>query len=845
MPVRRVALVLPSDRLADLGLDYQGDAAANLLAAWTTLWHPQLLATTGTIPTIRAVDSLFGGADLDGELLVVPAVTWGDDVDSWRQTLSATAQQLVPSIHESTDRTAIWQSIAQGLDASQSNTDNPPPAANAVSSELAAEFYALGFAYFQIEMLTRVMRYGPLGETTSMATHAVEAARAAIAGDDIDRPLAAAYDSLTQSRNHYYPVDFHLIDVTLADERLLAEPLRRAVARGHAKNLLLAGQLAERIAAEHAATAEAIGSAIRSGSLELIGGSYFGGNLARLSPEQLLADLRRAGTARRLLTSTPGAFANFDGVVAPLLPNLIEQLGYHGVLGANFCGAALPPLYPPRCRWRGIDCTGVEALTTVPLDRGDAGTMLKLSHYLAEAMDNDLTATVVLAGWPAAETPFFDDLCRVAARSDVLGHFCRLSDYFTTTTSADRVESLAASYYRAPQQMQPEAQAPTPGLLALAGGVATGDGTDQQLWADLFGLTVGDPATAAGWLVVNATNQPAYAAGSAALLRGVPAWGFSWEAAQAPPPPVPLSEQQQLRNSELELQLADTGGIGGVVLHRYRGTQLSQKLVLVGDEELQLGFDGHQPPEASDRGCRATSRYRIIDRQGATLAHVVQTCQLSLVGAELRLHWHISDVSPELPTHVQLASRIAWRDQAATVSSLHQGLWLPTTSSRMAGTRAIRIDGSPTPLTLAFDRPLDHRRSELNWLDSWLPVAEGPAVAAAIRFANHSPWQPTGVVRIPTRGRLDQSHGWWLHFSSPHVMATAIEPVDSRTFDLRIVETSGHERRCKIATWRAIESAALVDLEGNDIEQLAIDEGAAMVPLAGYDYRQVRLVLGD
>ncbi len=838
MSIQRASVVLPTDRLADMGLDYDHAVASNLLAIWAVAWHPRLIATTGAIPAIRSVGSLLEMTDIASELLLVPSLTWADDVTTWRDNLPVDQQPFVPLLTEITDRDEAWQIIEQNA--------GDRLVGRSLPDGLVAEFYALGFAYFQIEMLTRVMSYQSVAEESRIVASVVAAANKALDGEPIDDDLAAAYDALTQCRNHYYPVDFYLVDVTLATESVVGESLTRALAESHQRNLLLTGELAEHIATMHPSTAAAIKSAVADGRLEVIGGSQTGGDLSRFGAEELLADLIVARESIAQLAAAPRSFANFDGVVAPLVPKLAEGLGYHGVLMTNFAGHVLPPLYPPRCRWQGLDGTRVEALVVSPLDRTDVGTMLRFSELLSQAMDNDLVATLVLAGWPGEMAPHFDDLKVIARRSEVLGRFVKLNDYFTTTTSVDRIESLATSYYRGSPARQPAAKsnASELGLFALAS--ATSKPVEASEWARLLGLETTDAASADGWLYINASPNARSGFGSHCVLKPVEPWGFSWQPSPTPQPPLPIVEGLLLRNELLELELSETSsGIASLRLYSARGTQLSQKLVLLGGDEFQIAFDGHAIVESvPSTGC-IESQMRVVDRTGKVQLSITQTCRVIRNSAEVQLSWSIQQIENPLPSSLRLASRVAWRDQTAGVNWECQDISLPVQQAKIAATSWIHVDTRPAALTLSTSIPCEHRRVGLNWLDTFVPVESISSEPFSLRLAMQRtlPADARQFACIPTVGKPTQQAGWWLHVSSPSVALTHIEPLGDYRFLIRLLETSGEQRQCRLDTWSGIAEARIVDHCGNDTETLAIEAGTARLQLAGYEFAQIALKL--
>ena len=75
MTVRRVSLLMPCSRLEDLPMRLGGDDAADLLSAWTTIWHPALIDATGNLPGWHSVDELPEPETINDELVLVPTVS--------------------------------------------------------------------------------------------------------------------------------------------------------------------------------------------------------------------------------------------------------------------------------------------------------------------------------------------------------------------------------------------------------------------------------------------------------------------------------------------------------------------------------------------------------------------------------------------------------------------------------------------------------------------------------------------------------------------------------------------------------------------------------------------------
>ena len=125
-----------------------------------------------------------------------------------------------------------------------------------IDPKLAADFLALGYCRLQVELLTRHMRYSVTIDELHFHNEAVDAARAAVAGDEATarQHLSACFDALYESRKHFYPVDVFLVDLTLLAETTIGHALRDELAAGATTNLLAPTSLIRQIADQEPAT---------------------------------------------------------------------------------------------------------------------------------------------------------------------------------------------------------------------------------------------------------------------------------------------------------------------------------------------------------------------------------------------------------------------------------------------------------------------------------------------------------------------------------------------------------------------------------------------------------------
>lgn len=59
----KLLIVLPCHSMEDFPIHHRGHEAANLLASWTALWHPALIASAGKMPGWHQTDNPDIGCD--------------------------------------------------------------------------------------------------------------------------------------------------------------------------------------------------------------------------------------------------------------------------------------------------------------------------------------------------------------------------------------------------------------------------------------------------------------------------------------------------------------------------------------------------------------------------------------------------------------------------------------------------------------------------------------------------------------------------------------------------------------------------------------------------------------
>lgn len=442
MKYEELLILLPCHSLEDFPLYHEGEDAQGLLANWTALWHPVLLASAGSTPTWGRVDS--PPATLTRRLIVVPSVGANDLPTGFAQRAKEDSAVLIRKKH---DRQEILDLALAGLEG-----DAVP-----VEAELAADFLALGYCYLQVQLLTRQMRYASNLDEIHFRNQAVAGAKAAVAGDlaTAREKLAACFDVLAEERNHYYPVDAFTIDIVLTAATTLGPRFGKELESPAPLNILISGEHCQLLAGQNPSALERLKGLIEEGRLGLIGGEATEARLPLLSCESVRRDWRRGlDIYRSLLGQRPTVFGRRRSGLSPMLPQWLVQHGFSGALHAACDDGKFPEGSQIKTRWEGIDGSVIDAIARSPLDAARPETYLRYATRLGESMDVDHVATLCLAHWPGGACLWHDDLRRISRYTNALGKFVTVQQYFTDSQSPGQLDRFTAGQYRMPYLKQ-------------------------------------------------------------------------------------------------------------------------------------------------------------------------------------------------------------------------------------------------------------------------------------------------------------------------------------------------------------------------------------------------------
>src|SRR5438067_2259996 len=141
MKYQELIILLPCHSLEDFPTYHEGDDANSLLASWSALWHPALLAAAGKAPTWRRIED--PPADVRERLIVVPSVCVQRLPTGFAQRVKDEGGVLV---RKTGSREEILEEISKNQrteEPKEGRTEEPKN--QRIDDELAADFLALGY----------------------------------------------------------------------------------------------------------------------------------------------------------------------------------------------------------------------------------------------------------------------------------------------------------------------------------------------------------------------------------------------------------------------------------------------------------------------------------------------------------------------------------------------------------------------------------------------------------------------------------------------------------------------------------------------------------------------------
>jgi alpha-mannosidase len=441
MKYRELSVLLPCHSLEDFPLYHAGQEAESLLACWTALWHPALLAAAESAPKWHRVD--YPPDDLQEKLLLVPIISVSQLPAGFAQRAKEAQALLISGEH---DRGVILAKALEWLDGGSN-----------IEAALVADFLALGYGYLQVQVLTRQMRYSSNLDEVQFFNQALAGAKAAQAGDleTARSKISACFDLLAEDRDHYYSVDAYLIDITLVAEQTLGAELRRELAGRTPINLLISGAIAKLLQQREPETHRELLAAMNDNRVGILGGEFNEQRIPLLSCENVLAGLVEGQRSiLEVFERRVEVFGRRQFGLSPFLPGVLEKMQFRGALHATLDDGQFPCGSQIKTRWQGVDSGVVDAIAKPPYDASKPESFLTLAQKLGESMDSDHVATLCFAHWPGQTCIWYDDLKRCAQYTSALGRFITVEKYFADTYLPGHLDRFEANQYKSPYLRQ-------------------------------------------------------------------------------------------------------------------------------------------------------------------------------------------------------------------------------------------------------------------------------------------------------------------------------------------------------------------------------------------------------
>lgn len=479
--IHSLRLLLPCHSLEDFPTYHTGEDAENLLVAWTLPWHPAWLERSGKLPEWTRVENIPDSCA--GVAFLVPRVSQARLPSGFRDRCQ---QQGGLIFNVPTDREEAFKQLLSNADALEQAPPqeriapeaNAPGAANLEAGVASAatsagsmvpaplgscppgvvqRFFALGYTYLQIELLTRQLRYTSNLDQAHFQTLVLQAATAALRSDAaaLDEALGRCFDLLSEERHRYYPMPSLLCDLTLLAPAILSstEPAPQAATQVEPRlpvNWLISADLLRRLRDVQPGRWAEFQAAVAAGDIHLVSCGYNQAPTGLLSHQTLCRNLNWGQAALSHLVGQPArVFGRRLPGLELTLPGLLPRFGFRSALHQALDGERLPQTSHTYLRWQGLDGETLPALTKTIYDAAEANTFLKLGVRIGESLDVDHVAASQFVHWPGQTSVGYRDLMHAAQEGDALGRWCHIEDLIGQINDPGYSPSLSSYDYQA------------------------------------------------------------------------------------------------------------------------------------------------------------------------------------------------------------------------------------------------------------------------------------------------------------------------------------------------------------------------------------------------------------
>ncbi|TWU41441.1 hypothetical protein Q31b_28880 [Novipirellula aureliae] len=451
-------VLLPTSTLEDFPVGIPESDARSLLAAWTVLWHPQLIAGSAAMPTWYRADEPPSAKDtsvtehtksdspVKPRVIAVPQSSLSMLPDDYEQANADSDSVLWitgPSRTEMLDRIPL------------DDRYNHRPLQAKHRTIGIEDFFALGYAYLQVQVLTRRLRYTSNLDQIyfeSCVLQAAEAFTGRAKADDSDceamspaadaaaAALHDAFDCLAQERDHFFASDPHLIELTLLSASTLDTFLDHLPSAGKPSelegvlptpgNVLIDAGVAENLRVADPEKRAALRACFENKSLGWAGGGP--------TSDVSLSTKTYTDAQRHILQAfeetsaaveiAPPVYARYSGSTPRDFVSTIASLGVSGMISNDFENAT--GFADEAKVVQSIAGVDLQTLAAKPIDASSEVAFLDLMADLGQSIDRGEIAAALMVHWPGTEGDTFQLVQRTASWSLVLGRMWTLDDFF-------------------------------------------------------------------------------------------------------------------------------------------------------------------------------------------------------------------------------------------------------------------------------------------------------------------------------------------------------------------------------------------------------------------------------
>jgi alpha-mannosidase len=492
--------LLPCHSLEDFPVDGSREEAQSLLAAWTSIWHPQLIASAQRVPRwLSAFDTVsseeeaeqyrdryiqqhyydddVGGIEPEGDfefdaedfeqrwkdsLIVIPSVSRSVAFAGFEDAAASVGAEVVTDFKSRA-------SVLEGLKIE-----------SAIDEALICDFFALAYIRLQVELMTRKLRYSSDLDCERFDETVLAAAKAAQEGgtEAAKERLQSAFDQLQEEKNQYYPVVADFVDSILLSDSLRAESINAELEGSVPKSFVATGSTLSSLAEKSPETIQVFADRVSDGSISFIAGPQHELPDDLLSLETVLGQLSNGlETFQETVGARPQVFMRRRAGLHASLPGILDGLGFAGVIYATLDQGSIPCSYSSSMRWMGVDGGALMAFGSMPLDASSDKSFLDLGVVIGGELDSAHVSTVFFARWPTQTCESFEDLKNSMKYGHVFGDFTDAATWFENVYDPGYGDSFEADEFESPWFEQ-----------AIASGSTRPVSTFVDYWANFYKL---------------------------------------------------------------------------------------------------------------------------------------------------------------------------------------------------------------------------------------------------------------------------------------------------------------------------------------------------------------------